>query len=47
MSDRPRKGGEGGGRHGERQRGDSKMEVKPPNREAGDGPVPNKEGRER
>ncbi|XP_076469583.1 regulator of nonsense transcripts 2-like isoform X2 [Babylonia areolata] len=47
MSERGRKGGEGGGRHGERQKGDSKMEVKPPIREAGDGPTPTKEGRER
>ena len=48
MEDRARKAGEGGGRHAERgQRGESKVEVKPPNRGAGDGPTPTKEGRER
>jgi len=47
MEDRARKAGEGGGRHSDRQRGESKVEVKPPNRGAGDGPTSTKEGRER
>ncbi|KAK7102854.1 regulator of nonsense transcripts 2-like [Littorina saxatilis] len=47
MEERTRKGGEGGGRHSDRQRGDSKVEVKPPNRGAGDGPTQTKDGRER
>nr|KAG5696425.1 hypothetical protein BaRGS_020962 [Batillaria attramentaria] len=49
MEEKQRKGGEGigsGGKQAERQRSDGKMEMKPPNRGAGDGPVVTKEGRE-
>ncbi|KAK7464560.1 hypothetical protein BaRGS_00037895 [Batillaria attramentaria] len=47
MEEKQRKGGEGigsGGKQAERQRSDGKMEMKPPNKGAGDGPVVTKEG---
>lgn len=49
MDDRQTKSGEviGGGRHRDRQVSNGKIEMKPPNRGAGDGPASVKENRER